>query len=82
MAVKSYRDLETWQTAMELVAEVYRITKLFPKDEIYGLTNQLRKASVSVPSNIAEGQGRIPPGNSCIIFLSRTVHCARSKRSC
>ena len=58
MAVKSYRELETWQIAMELVAEVYRVTKLFPKDEIYGLTNQLRRAAVSVPSNIAEGQGR------------------------
>ena len=58
MAVKSYQDLETWQTAMDLVAEVYRVTKLFPKDEIYGLTNQLRRAAVSVPSNIAEGQGR------------------------
>jgi four helix bundle protein len=43
---------------MDLVAQVYRVTKLFPKDEIYGLTNQLRRAVVSVPSNIAEGQGR------------------------
>jgi four helix bundle protein len=58
MALKSYRELETWQIAMELVAEVYRVTKLFPKEEIYGLTNQLRRAAVSVPSNIAEGQGR------------------------
>jgi four helix bundle protein len=58
MAIKSYRDLETWQIAMNLVVEVYRVTKLFPKDELYGLTNQLRRAAVSVPSNIAEGQGR------------------------
>jgi len=58
MGVKSYRDLETWQVSMDLVAEVYRVTKLFPRDEIYGLTNQLRRAAVSVPSNIAEGQGR------------------------
>jgi len=58
MAVKSYRDLETWQTAMNLVGEVYRVTKRFPGDEIHGLTSQLRRAAVSVPSNIAEGQGR------------------------
>jgi four helix bundle protein len=58
MAVKSYRELETWQTAIELVVEVYRATSLFPKDEVYGLTSQLRRAAVSIPSNIAEGQGR------------------------
>ncbi len=56
--VKSYKELETWQLAMKLVAEVYRVTKDFPKEEIYGLTNQVRRAAVSVPSNIAEGQGR------------------------
>ena len=58
MAIKSYRDLETWQVAMELVVEVYRVTKIFPKEELYGLTNQLKRAAVSIPSNIAEGQGR------------------------
>jgi len=58
MAIKSYRDLETWQTAMDLVAEIYGVTKSFPKDELYSLTSQLRRAAVSVPSNIAEGQGR------------------------
>jgi four helix bundle protein len=58
MAIKSYRDLETWQLAMDLVTEVYRVSKHFPKEELYGLTNQLRRAAVSVPSNIAEGQGR------------------------
>ena len=58
MTVKSYQELETWQVAMRLVAEVYRVTKEFPKEELYGLTNQLRRAAVSVPSNIAEGQGR------------------------
>jgi four helix bundle protein len=58
MAVKSYRELETWQVAMQLVAEVYQVNKAFPKEEIFALTNQLRRAVVSVPSNIAEGQGR------------------------
>ena len=58
MAVQDYRQLEVWQQAMELVIEVYRATVAFPKEETYGLTNQLRRAAVSVPSNIAEGQGR------------------------
>jgi four helix bundle protein len=55
---KSYRELLAWQKAMELVTQVYRTTKDFPRDETYGLTSQLRRASVSVPSNIAEGQAR------------------------
>jgi four helix bundle protein len=58
MPVKSYQDLIAWQRAMELVVEVYEMTKGFPKDERFGLTNQVRRAAVSVPSNIAEGQGR------------------------
>ena len=58
MAIKSYRDLIVWQKAMDLVEDVYRKTKEFPKEELYGLTSQLRRAVVSVPSNIAEGQGR------------------------
>ena len=53
-----YRDLETWQRAMELVKGVYVATRHFPKDEAFGLTSQLRRAAVSIPSNIAEGYGR------------------------
>jgi len=60
--IQSFRDLIVWQRSIELVAEVYRVTKAFPKDEIYGLTAQMRRAAVSVPSNIAEGQGRISTG--------------------
>lgn len=56
--VRSYRDLVAWQKAMDLAELVYSATKAFPKDELYGLTSQLRRAAVSVPSNIAEGQGR------------------------
>ena len=58
MKIKSYRDLETWQKAMDLVEEIYKATRSFPKEEIYGLTGQMRRAAVSIPSNIAEGQGR------------------------
>ena len=56
--VRSYRELQVWQDAMALVVQVYEVTKGFPKEELYGLTSQLRRAAVSVPSNIAEGQGR------------------------
>jgi four helix bundle protein len=55
---ESYRDLVAWQRAMSLVTQIYRATESFPRKEIYGLTNQLRRAAVSVPSNIAEGKGR------------------------
>ena len=60
--VRSYRDLVVWQKAMTLVTEVYRYTEAFPRTELYGLTSQLRRAAVSVPSNIAEGQGRSSTG--------------------
>ena len=56
--MKGHRDLVAWQKAMELVIEIYRATRDFPKDELYGLTSQLRRAAVSVPSNLAEGYGR------------------------
>ena len=58
MAVRDYCDLVVWQKAMDLVEMVYRMTRAFPKEEMYGLSIQLRRAAVSVPSNIAEGQGR------------------------
>jgi len=56
--MKDYRDLMVWQKAMRLVSEIYRHTKSFPEDERYGLTSQLRRSSVSLPSNMAEGYGR------------------------
>jgi len=59
---KSYRDLRVWQTAISLVLEVYRITESFPHAERFGLTSQLRRAAVSVPSNIAEGHARSTRG--------------------
>ncbi len=56
--VKTYRDLIAWQRAMDLACEMYHLTAGFPRDEMYGLTRQLREAAVSVVSNIAEGQAR------------------------
>jgi len=56
--VKTYRDLMVWQKAMVLVTEIYKVTKSFPRREDYGLTSQLRRCAVSIPSNIAEGYGR------------------------
>ena len=56
--VRNYRDLAVWQKAMDLVELVYTATRGWPKEELYGLTNQVRRAAVSVPSNVAEGQGR------------------------
>ena len=56
--MKSYRDLLVWQKAMSLVTEVYKATRSFPKEEVYALTSQIRRAAISIPSNIAEGQGR------------------------
>lgn len=58
MALKSYKELIVWQKAVDLVTRVYEFTKLFPKDETFGLRQQLRRAAVSIPSNIAEGQCR------------------------
>ncbi len=56
--IQGYRDLLVWQKAMDLVVACYGATEQFPKTEIYGLTGQLRRAAVSIPSNIAEGRGR------------------------
>ncbi len=59
----TYKDLKAWQKSMELVTEIYRNTRGFPREETYGLTSQIRRAAISIPSNIAEGQGRRLPGD-------------------
>lgn len=56
--IKSFQDLNIWKEAHKLTLEIYKITKNFPKEEIYGLIPQLRRAAISIPSNIAEGMGR------------------------
>jgi four helix bundle protein len=64
----SYRDLRVWQQAMELVVGIYAETRGFPKDELYGLTAQMRRAAVSIPSNIAEGKGRSTDRDRALFF--------------
>jgi four helix bundle protein len=62
MPLRSYQELIGWKKSMALVRGIYRSTQSFPKEEIYGLTSQPRRAAVSIPSNIAEGQGRLSRG--------------------
>jgi four helix bundle protein len=62
VTIKKYQELIAWQKAIALVTEIYKASGSFPRDEIYGLTSQLRRAAVSVPSNVAEGQGRATSG--------------------
>ncbi len=56
--IQSYRDLKVWQEAMDLAEDCYRLTKQFPREEMFGLTSQIRRSASSVPANIAEGYGR------------------------
>jgi len=58
MTIKSYKDLEVWQKAMDMVVMCYQMTKSFPRSEVYGLASQLQRAAVSIPANIAEGRAR------------------------
>ncbi len=58
MELKTHKDLDVWKESMRLAREVYQLTQAFPREEIYGLVSQLRRAAVSVPSNIAEGAAR------------------------
>ena len=58
MQIKSFRDLRVWQAGIELVLAVYELTSKFPRHEVYGLSSQMQRAAVSVPSNIAEGHTR------------------------
>lgn len=58
MKIRSYRDLIVWQKSMDLVTEIYKLTRQFPKSETYGIAQQMQRAAVSIPSNIAEGYKR------------------------
>lgn len=72
MAGQNYRDLVVWQRAMDLAQAVYDLTRAFPPDERFGLTAQTRRAAVSIPSNIAEGQGR--GGDAEFVRFLRIAH--------
>jgi four helix bundle protein len=64
----NYFELDVWKRCRELVNEIYRLTKNFPKEEIYGITNQIRRCAISIPSNIAEGCGRQHTNDSLQFF--------------
>ena len=66
MIYSDFKNLIAWQKSMELVTDVYRIVNSFPQEEIYGLTSQINRSAVSIPSNIAEGQSR---GSKKILFI-------------
>lgn len=59
--MKDHRDLDVWNKSMDLVEHIYAMTQQFPKEEVYGLTAQIKRAAISIPSNIAEGAGRKGP---------------------
>ena len=69
--IRDHRDLEAWRVAMDAVEETYRVSADFPKPEIYGLVSQMRRAAVSVPSNVAEGQVR--GGRAAINYLNTAL---------
>jgi four helix bundle protein len=75
-AIKSYKDLDVWTMSMSLAESCYRVTKDFPRDEMYGMTAQIRRASSSIPANVAEGYGRDQTG-SFIQFLRIAQGSAR-----
>jgi len=58
MTLKHYRELEVWQLAMDVAQECYRVTKAFPREELFGMISQIRRAAAAIPANIAEGQSR------------------------
>ena len=72
--MKTYHDLKAFQFAVDLIETAYRVTKVFPREELYGLTSQIRRASVGIASNIAEGQGRLSNGE-WRQFLSHARGC-------
>ena len=61
--MNKFKELKVWQKSIDLVVKIYHITQSFPKEEIYGLTSQVRRAASSIPSNIAEGAGRMSSGD-------------------
>jgi len=77
MSVNDYRDLQVWQRGKEIARTVYQLTRQFPKDELYGMTSQMRRAATSIPANIAEGWGRHYPAE--FIQFLRTANGSRTE---
>ena len=76
VARQSFRDLKVWQKSMELTVAVYRLTHAFPREETFGLTSQLRRSAISIPSNIAEGHGRMNPREfKHFLLIARGSNC-------
>jgi four helix bundle protein len=74
--VQSFRDLKVWQRSMELTIAIYRLTKVFPREEAFGLTSQMRRSALSIPSNIAEGFGRLNRREfKRFLLIARGSHC-------
>ena len=74
--MQSFRDLQVWQRSMELTVAVYRLTQQFPREEAFGLTSQLRRSVVSIPSNVAEGHGRMNPREfKHFLLIARASNC-------
>jgi four helix bundle protein len=80
--IRSYRDLTVWQEAMTLAANIYGLTKSFPRDEVYGMTAQLRRSATSVPANIAEGYGGEAVGSYVQFLKSLAGRSGRLKPTC
>jgi four helix bundle protein len=75
-AMQSFRDLQVWQRSMELTVAVYRLTQRFPREEAFGLTSQLRRSAISIPSNIAEGHGRMNSREfKHFLLIARASNC-------
>ncbi|MGD0735656.1 MAG: four helix bundle protein [Terracidiphilus sp.] len=73
---QTFRDLQVWQRSMELTVAVYRLTQHFPREEAFGLTSQLRRSAISIPSNIAEGHGRMNPREfKHFLLIARASNC-------
>jgi len=78
--IKSHRDLIAWQKAMNLAEAIYQLTRSFPKEEVYGLTSQIRRCAVSIPANVAEGQGRRSKKSFNNSWVTREARCSNLTR--
>ncbi len=81
MQINSYKELTVWQKAIDLVVEVYRIVKLLPKEETYALSDQMRRAAVSIPSNIAEGNAGKSKKRICKLSFYRSRFKVRTSNA-